>query len=282
LHVSQSLNLSLLLFLDSLLFADFCLFTFDLLAIELCNFVIDALFGGSCSDLLLLSILVRDPDFFIQDLDLSSLGGKFFNILSLGLLDVGFELCFFEVGLVLELLAVDLTVCDLVDDNLSASLSSLCCTLLPIHLLLDSFQTLDLHHHIESLLLLDPVLFEKSILFQLPVPNSHDFRLENELVHPLHIIVSFVNRILNIGQKRVVLIRLDFDLKRCILLPLSVLSLHLVFTRIGCSHLLCLLFIHHGSLLLHLLLLLNDDFLANAVQVRFLDYGDLRVVLFAN
>ena len=174
LEISQALHFALLLFLNSLLFARLSFFSLNLLTIVVCNLFISLSLGLTSRNLLLFSIFIGNPDFFIHDLELLPLGGKFFSIFSFDLFNVGEKLCFLHLGLVLHLLAVDLSIRNLVDEHLGAALSRLRRTLLSSKLLLDCFQTLDFHHHIKFLLLLNPFLFEDSVLFQLPVTHSHN------------------------------------------------------------------------------------------------------------
>ena len=174
LHLSQALYFALFLFLNSLKFACIGFLTLHLLTIVLRNLLISLSFGLASRNFLLFKILIGNPDFFVHDLELFPLGGKFFSIFSFDLFNVGEELCFLHLGFVLLLLAVDLSICNLVDEYLGAALSRLRRTLFSSHLLLDCFQTLDFHHHIKFLLLLNPVLFEDSVLFHLPVTHSHN------------------------------------------------------------------------------------------------------------
>ena len=174
LHLPQALHFALFLFLNSLLFTCFGFFTLHLLTIVLRNLLINLSLSLASRNFLLFSILIGNPDFFVHGLELFPLGGKFFSIFFFDLLNVGEELCFLHLGLVLQLLAVDLSFRYLVDEHLGAALSRLRRTLFSSHLLLDCFQTLDFHHHIKFLLLLNPVLFEDSILFQLLVTHSHN------------------------------------------------------------------------------------------------------------
>ena len=174
LHFPQALHFALFLFLNPLLFACIGFLTLHLLTIVLRNLLINFSLGLASRNFLLFRILIGNPNFFVHDLELFPLGGKFFSIFSFDLLNVGEELCFLHLGLVLLPLAVDLSICNLVDEHLGTALSRLRRTLFSSHLLLDCFQTLDFHHHIKFLLLLHPVLFEDSVLLQLPVTHSHN------------------------------------------------------------------------------------------------------------
>ena len=148
LELSQALHFALFLFLDPLLFTSFGLFALYLITIVIRNLLIYLFLGLASRDFLLFSILIGNPDFFVHDLELLPLGGKFLSIFSFDLLNVGKKLGFLHLGLVLLPLAVDLTLRNLIDDDLSAALPRLCSTLFSGHLLLDRLQSLDFHHHV--------------------------------------------------------------------------------------------------------------------------------------
>ena len=75
----------------------------------------------------------------------------------------------------------------------------------------DRLEPLDLHHQIKSLLLLDPVLLQASILLQLFVSNCVDSRCHDHSVHVLNIVIIFVHLVLSLGKKRVLAVLADFD-----------------------------------------------------------------------
>ena len=187
------------------------------------NLLIDFPLGFPRRNLLLFSVLVGDSNLFVHHLDHSALGGLLLGIFALGFLDVGEQLGLFQLSLIFLLLANLLPLGDLVNEHLLPALSSLSCPLLSCHLILNCFKTLDFHHHIESLLLLDPVLLEDAVLFQLLITHRHNLRLQHELVHSLDVIVALINCGLNIGHKWIVIVCLHFDLKWSVSLPLSIL-----------------------------------------------------------
>ena len=115
LELSQALHFALFLFLDPLLFTSFGLFTLYLITVVIRNLLIYLFLGLASRDFLLFSILIGNPDFFVHDLELLPLGGKFLSIFSFDLFNVGKELGFFQFGLVLLLLTVDLTLSYLID-----------------------------------------------------------------------------------------------------------------------------------------------------------------------
>ena len=277
--LTQTLHFALFLFLNSLCFTCISFLTLNLLTIVLCNLFISLSLSLTSRNFLLFSIFIGNPDFFVHNLELLPLGGKFLSIFSFDLLDVGEKLCLLHLGLVLQLLAVDLSIRDLVDEDLGTALSRLRRALFSCHLLLDCLQALDFQHHIKFLLLLDPVLFEQSVLFQLFVTYSHNLRLEHKLIHALHIVIALIDSILHVSQEWMAIVILHLDLEWGISLTLSILRLHLLFTRIGSSHLLLLLLVHHGLLALYLSPVLVNHLLTDALEVVLLDDRDLGVVL---
>lgn len=92
---------------------------------------------------------------------------------------------------------------DLVDQNLGTALTSISCTLLTLKLGLNSLQSLNLHHQIQSLLLLDPILFKLLVLVELTLANGPDLGSKRHLVHMFHIIVVLVHLLLSTSQERV-------------------------------------------------------------------------------
>ena len=115
LKLSQALHFALFLFLDSLFFTSFSLFALNFLTVVFCNLLINLSLSLTSGNFLLFSILIGYPDFFVHDLELLPLGGKLFSIFSFDLFNVGKELGFFQFGLVLLLLTVDLTLSYLID-----------------------------------------------------------------------------------------------------------------------------------------------------------------------
>ena len=93
----------------------------------------------------------------------------------------------------LSLFLTDLFTCgNLIDNYLSTTLASLSSSFFSIHLGLDSLETLNLHHHVKSLLLSQIVFFELFVLFQLYISDSEDFRGRDHLVSELNIVILLI------------------------------------------------------------------------------------------
>ena len=174
LHLPQPLHFSLLFFLDTLLLAHLSLLSLQFASIVLRDLLIDFPFDFPRRDLLLLSVLVGDSNLFVHDLDHPALSGLLLGIFALSFLDVGEQLGLLQLSLIFQLLADLQPLGDLVNEHLLTALSCLSRSLLSCHLILNCFKTFNFHHHIESLLLLDPVLLEDVVLFQLLVTHRHD------------------------------------------------------------------------------------------------------------
>jgi|Transcript_41514 hypothetical protein len=160
LELSEALGLFLLFFLQAFCLSNFGLFSLLLLLLVLGDLLVQALLGLACGILLFKSRFIGGFDLVLHDFDAMLLGSKSLSVLALHLQDVGLKLSLFLLAHLLILHALFLSRGDLVDKDLSAALLSLNSTLLALKLSLDGLQALDLHHHIESLLLIDPVLFK--------------------------------------------------------------------------------------------------------------------------
>jgi len=148
LQVSQSLHLALFLLLNKLLLSGFRLLPLNFLSLELGDLLIDAFLCLAGGHFGLLRILVGDPDFLVHDLDAFALGVQELGVLASIFLNVSLQLGFLQLGLVFQLMANELSVGDLVDEDLLAAFSGLSCPFFSGHLLLDGFKPLNLHHHI--------------------------------------------------------------------------------------------------------------------------------------
>lgn len=175
-------------------------------------------------------------------------------------------------------LSLDLPRCDLVDEDLGTTHARLSCTLLPLVLRLDRLEPLDLHHHVKSLLLADPVLFELLVLPDLLVAHRVDSRGENHGIHVLHVVVVLVHLLLSLRKQRVFakLVRLDFE--GCVRGALSILHLHTLPPGHCHSHLLRLLLVHRFALGKQLRLFFDYTLLADALQIGLVDDTDLGFV----
>ena len=110
---------------------------------------------------------------------------------------------------------------------------------------------------------------------KLAVSHRANLRLEHHLIHHLDIVVAFVHLVLDLGQQVVVakVLGLDFDGGGRLTLP--VIFDHALFPRHSHGHLLLLLFVHHPLLLLEAVLVLDEYFALDAVEVALPDHADL-------
>ena len=188
LELSESLDLSLLLVLDPLgLQLGFILLLVSSLLVS--DDLILLIF------LLLGSLLLLDQGLSIglssllhEDIDSLPLGLGLLLVLLLHLLDIVEQLESLFVSNLLLLHPLDSSVLDLIDDDLSALLSGFMLPLFSLLFLLEDLEPLDLHHEVELLLLLDPLVLETLVLLQLLVSDGDDLGVEHHLVHRLHIV----------------------------------------------------------------------------------------------
>lgn len=98
-----------------------------------------------------------------------------------------------------------------------------------------SLEPLNFHKQVELLLLFDPLLLEHLVLLKLLVPYGNDFRVEDHLVHVLHIVKLFIELSLSFAQNTGVFLPLrDLGLSgHHFLLPLTVHLLHARFSFLG-------------------------------------------------
>ena len=237
LQLTKPLDLLLFLFLETDGFFDLGLFTLASLTLVLSNLGVQLSLSLDGSFLLVLLVLVCDLDLLVKDLDSLPLLSSLLLVLPLDSLDISKGGSLLLLSHLLVSVALLLTRSDLVDEDLSASLASLSCSLLALKLFLDCLQPLDLHHHVKSLLLLDPVLLQHCVLLLLLVTNGVDLGGKHHLVHVLHIIVVLVHLILRLGQQLVLVIVAHLDLKRGSGGPLTVLPLHALLASDGHRHL---------------------------------------------
>jgi len=109
---------------------------------------------------------------------------------------------------------------------------------------LDRLQPFYLHHHVKSLLFIDPVLLEILVLLQLLISDSIDLRCQHHGVHVLHVVIVLVQLVLGLGQQGVLAEFVRFDLQGCIRRPLSVLLLHSLLASQSHHHPLRLVRVH--------------------------------------
>lgn len=203
----------------------------------LSNLIIESLLSLTSSSLLLLGGHISDSDLLLHDPNTRAFGSCGCNVFQLHFLNVCEELSLFLLANFFILHALLLTGLDLVDEDLSTTSTGFSGTILPLELSFDGFQTLDFHHHIKSLLLGDPVLFELIVFLLLTLANGPDLRCLGHLVHVLHIVVILVHLLLSTGEESVLTIASHFDVNGCVSLPLSVLLLHALLASDCNSHL---------------------------------------------
>jgi hypothetical protein len=106
--------------------------------------------------------------------------------LHLGHLDL--HLLSFSVSDLVLLNSVLVPFCNLIDDNLSSLLSGSSCSMNSIIFSLKALESLNLHHEVEFLLLFDVFVFQLLGFEELFISNSHNLRVENNLVHSFNVI----------------------------------------------------------------------------------------------
>ena len=94
----------------------------------------------------------------------------------------------------------NLPLLDLVNEDLLPLLQSQFAPLLTLILLLEILKSFNLHHKIELLLFLDPLLLKSDVFFKLLVPDRSHFGIEHHLIHVLDIILLFVKLHLCLGK----------------------------------------------------------------------------------
>ena len=279
LELSEALSLLLLFFLNAEGFSDLSLFSILLGLLVSSDLHVNFFLGLLGSILLFEGSSVGELDLLLHDLHALLLGCKCISILLLDLFDVCKELGLLLLTDLLLLHAVLLTRRNLIDKNLGAALLSIGSAFLTLKLGLDCLEALDFHHHVESLLLLDPVLLEDLVLVELPLADGPDFRGQHHLVHVLHIVVVFVHLLLSALKKCVLSKGLDLHLKRCSCLPLAVLPLHaLLACNRNCHGLLALLLLN-TTLRQDLGLVLYNSSAPDPVKIVLADDADHRLVL---
>lgn len=174
LELSKSLDLSLFLFFD----AD-SLTNLGLLALLLSTDVVGNLhieYFLDLASLLLLcqSVLVGNLNLIVENCNLLTLDLSILSILTFDFLDIGKHGCFLTLEDLLLLGSLLLARLNLIDEDLLAAFAGLLSALLSLKLSLDDLQSLNLHHHVKSLLLLDPVLLKSSVLLDLSVSDGED------------------------------------------------------------------------------------------------------------
>jgi hypothetical protein len=175
LHFSETSDFSLLLLLLSAFLEGLGDFTGNLLLVVTDNFLLFI-------DFLLAELLLLGEGDGVGSLNLSN---KLKVTLTLGfgssdlslalVLDLAGHLLLFLLKHLALLDTLDFTLLDLVDNNDGTLATSLHADLLTLLGDLETLKSLDFHHEVQLLLLLDPLGFKLFVFVQLLVTNSHNF-----------------------------------------------------------------------------------------------------------
>jgi hypothetical protein len=227
-----------------------------------------------------LRCLISDLDFFSDNLDSLLLGLLLLFVFFLDLDDVGLELGLLLLPNLLFLGSLLLSGGNLIDNDLGAPLARDGSTLLSIKFSLNSLQSLNLHHQIESLLFFDPVLFEHLIFCELALSDGQYFWGKDHLIHVLHIVISLIHLLLSLHKQCVLPKgRVSFDFEGRIGLFFPIPFLHSLLASHCDRHLLHLLLTHELFFLGHLALIFDDHWFFDGVELCLVDDGDPGIVL---
>jgi hypothetical protein len=105
---------------------------------------------------------------------------------------VGLELDLFFISELLLFHSLDSSLLDLINDDLGSGFPGYNFTDLSFFLFLKDLESLNFHHKVKLLLLLDPFLLKSLILLQLLVSNRDNLRVKDHLIHLLDIIKVIV------------------------------------------------------------------------------------------
>ena len=129
-------------------------------------------------------LLLRSEDLLLFELDLLSLAN---------------HLVHFPFTHLLLLDPLELSLFNLIDDHEGPLFLGLLALNLTLLLQLQRLESLDLHHQVKALLLLDPLGLESLGFIELAITDRHDFRVKHHLVHVLHVVVVLVEHLLSLG-----------------------------------------------------------------------------------
>ena len=199
--LTETCDLTFLLLLYTLQFGLFLFLTLSLRPVIFNNLLFQVF-------LLLLPLVLHLDGPLVGDLDFSNhaecallLGLDHFVLLDLELLSLADHLLHLALAHLLILDAIELALLDLVDDDEGALLLCLLALDFALLLQLEGLESLDLHHEVEALLLLYPLLLEALGLVELAVTDGHNLGVKHHLVHVLHIIMVLVHHLLSLGQQ---------------------------------------------------------------------------------
>ena len=154
----------------------------------------------------------------------------------LELLNVRLELSLLHLSHFFFLQADGHAFSDLVDEDLSSTFLSLMSSFLSLMLRSDCLQALNFHHHVKSLLLLDPVLLKLLVLIDLDISDRVDLAGMHHLVHVLDIIEVLIHLVVYLREECVLSEDAGFDFDGGVRSPLSVHSLHAILAGERDSH----------------------------------------------
>lgn len=145
----------------------------------------------------------------------SSLFHEKINLCSLGLMgSLIFLTHFFNIHLELDLFFIsnfllfhshDSSLLNLINNDLCTLFPSMGLSDFSLLFFLEHLKSLDFHHEIKFLLLLDPFRFESLIFLELFVSNCYDLRVEDHLVHLFDVIQIVVHLLLGLREESLVL-----------------------------------------------------------------------------
>ena len=245
LELSESLDFSFLLVLDSLSFElGFVLFLVSGFLIG-DDFVLSVFFFLRSLFSLDQGLGVGFGSLLHQDVDPLSFGLSLLSIFLLHSLDVAKKLQPLLISDFLLLHSHNGSILNLIDNNLSSFISGLLLSLFSMLFFLEDLKSFDLHHEVEFFLFFDPLVLETLVFLQLLVSDGHNLGVENHLIHGLHIVEVVVKLFLSFRKQSFSLVLLS--LLEFVWLNLScslgIHCLHLGFTELRFllgSHLLLL------------------------------------------
>ena len=209
LKFSETSDLALLLFLDSLQVGSLFFFAKLFLAVIFNNLLFEVLF-------LLFALILDLNRTLVGFLDLTHHLGNAFLLVSdnlslfhLNLIGLSEHLLHLSLTHLLVLNAFELSLLDLVNYDKRAHLLCLLSLHLTLFLELEGLKSFDLHHEVETLLLFNPLLLESLGLVELSVADGDYLRVQHHLVHVLDIIVVLVEHLLGLSKEAICLVLVD-------------------------------------------------------------------------
>lgn len=199
------------------------------------------------------------------------------NVSQLLLLNGLEHLCLLALENFSLLEAILFTLLDLVNNDGSSSALGLHAQLLSLVLHLKGLQTLDFHHQVQALLLLNPLLLQGLVLLKLLVSDGDDLGVKSHLIHVLNIVMLLIELLLGLLEETVgtgVLLALNLR-GRQLFGPFLVHLHHLLLAGLGLSLLLSLLLLGDALLLSRILVRGDLCLLPHASDVGRSQHGSL-------